>query len=88
MNGYFSSVFTKPHVSTLPIIATETRLTCDNPEFDTTVVEGYLGKLDINKATGMDEVYSKVLKECKAAIAKTLSLIFNKSAESNKLPKL
>ncbi|XP_065675773.1 uncharacterized protein LOC136091980 [Hydra vulgaris] len=88
LNGYFASVFIKPQDLSVPIIEIETQNFCRNPDFNVSVVEEYLSKLDTNKATGMKKVHPKVLKQCKSALAKTLSLMFNKSVETSKLPKL
>ncbi|XP_065662819.1 uncharacterized protein LOC136085442 [Hydra vulgaris] len=88
LNGYFASVFIKPQASFVPIIDIETQTFCRSPDFNISVVEKYLSKLDTNKATGMDKVHLKVLKECNSAFAKPLSLILNKSFETSKLPKL
>ncbi|XP_065645614.1 uncharacterized protein LOC136076078 [Hydra vulgaris] len=74
--------------SSVPIIDIETQTLCRNPDFNVSVVEEYLSKFDTNKATGMDKVHPKVLKECKSALAKPLSIMFNKFFERSKLPKL
>ncbi|XP_065645709.1 uncharacterized protein LOC136076163 [Hydra vulgaris] len=88
LNGYFASVFIKPQDLSDPIIDIETQTFCRNPDLNVSVVEEYLSKLNTNKATGMDKVHPKVLKECKSTLAKTSSLMFNKSFETSKLPKL
>ncbi|XP_065678462.1 uncharacterized protein LOC136093401 [Hydra vulgaris] len=88
LNGYFASVFNKSQTLSAPIIDIETQKICKNSDFNASVVEDYLNKLDTNKATGLDRVHPKVLKECKSTLAKPISLLFNKSFETGKLPKL
>ena len=47
---------------------------CTDPEFNETIIQGYLSKLDTNKAIGLDKVHPKVLRECSKALAEPLSI--------------
>ena len=45
-----------------------------------------LKKLKTNKSPGIDEMHPKMLKELKDEVCKPLTIIFNKSLDSNQLP--
>ena len=47
-----------------------------------------IDKVRINKSPGVDEVFSRVLKECKNTISVALTDIFNKSIASGDVPSL
>ena len=83
LNGFSASVFTKTDNCFV-----RTSSCCQDPEFNKKIIESYLNKLDTNKATGIDKVHPKVLRECSEVLAEPLSIIFNKSFQSGTLPNL
>ena len=50
-----------------------------NVKFDSRMVENALSKLDVNKATGPDDISPVVLKQCAHVLAPSLALLFNMS---------
>ena len=50
------------------------------------LVNKALDKLKPNKATGADEIYPRILKECHSEVSNPLCLIFNKSLKEGKVP--
>ena len=57
-----------------------------NIHVDTSGVEKLLSKLNIHRATGPDEIPSRILKEYASEITPTLTIILNKSLASGILP--
>ena len=51
-------------------------------------VKDILSKLDINKATGVDGISARLLKECAQELSPPLTLLFNFSFRSGKVPSL
>ena len=51
-------------------------------------VKDILSKLDINKATGVDGISARILKECAQELSPPLTLLFNLSFRSGKVPSL
>ena len=49
-------------------------------------IEKLLGNINPHKAKGPDEIHSRVLKECRKVIAPILTIIFQKSLISGKIP--
>ena len=61
LNSFFSSVFIKENTN-LPEFKTNWETSCSNPVFDIKTVNEKLGKLNVNKSTGVDKVHPRVLK--------------------------
>ena len=51
-------------------------------------VKDILSSLDINKATGVDGISARILKECAQELSPPLTLLFNLSFRSGKVPSL
>lgn len=66
----------------------KTTTKCIDPVFSEQVILTKLINLNTNKSTGVDKVHPKVLKECSDSLAKPLSLLFNLSYCSGRVPQL
>ena len=90
MNEYFLTVFTQETVQDVP----EAEQVFNGEENDKLVdiiitkdiVEQEIDKLKKFKSPGPDEVYPRVLKECKEVISEALVSVFRKSLDSSKVP--
>lgn len=51
-------------------------------------VKDILSRLDTNKATGVDSISARILKECVQELSPPLTLLFNLSFISGKVPSL
>jgi hypothetical protein len=85
LNDYFVSVFTKEDEH--PVINLKLETECPNPSFEESLVKEHIDKLKPHKAIGFDNVHPRVLKSCSSAVAKPLSIIFNKSYETGSYQK-
>ena len=86
LNEQFSSVFTNEDLSSLP-----QALSCMFPTISDIVIvpegiEKLLKNLQANKAPGPDGITPRILKETAAEIAPILSIIFQRSLDTNQLP--
>lgn len=88
LNEYFASVFTVEDTSGLQQENIELRnlASFNFCNFSEDAVIKALGKLNANKTPGPDGIAPRVLKEAKHQIFKPLSIIFNKSLNSGKVP--
>jgi hypothetical protein len=55
-------------------------------QFTSDEVESVLQDLDVNKGSGSDGIPPIMLKNCASAVAKPLSLLFNRSMETSVFP--
>ena len=89
INKYFSSVFTKEDLQTLPKMS-EGEKSCDMFVSDLVITEkavrDKLNKLNPNKSPGPDKLYPRILKELSDELAKPLTNFFNLSIEKGELP--
>ena len=88
LNKYFASVFTKENENRIDGSAhrqTNVALS-DNFNFSEEAVFKVLDVINVNKTPGPDGISPRVLKEAKNQICKPLSIIFNKSFNSGKVP--
>ena len=86
-NDYFSSVYTLENIEQLPCLNNRSNNTSlSSIRITQELVEVELGKLNISKAAGPDNLHAKVLHELRKNISKPLSEIFNKSLAEGKLP--
>lgn len=83
LNKQFKSVFTQEDTDHLPQI-TKPKFSC-MPEIHVNVngVQKLLSELNIHKATGPDEIPSRILKDYANEIAPALTVIFRKSLSRN-----
>ena len=88
LNNYFASVFYAEDIDSLPTCEMKTTTKCIDPVFSEQVILTKLINLNTNKSTGVDKVHPKVLKECSDSLAKPLSLLFNLSYCSGRVPQL
>ena len=89
LNEYFASVFTKEDPNNIvdasptpgnPIQLSHCEITEEN-------IKRTLEKIKVNKTPGPDRIAPRVLKETMQQISKPLSIIFNKSLNSGKVPR-
>ena len=89
LNEYFASVFTVEDtngiVEASPAAANTTQLS--NCEFTEENIIKSLENIKVNKTPGPDRIAPRILKETKHQICKPLSIIFNKSFNSGKVPR-
>ena len=90
INNQFHTVFTRENLSNLP---QQQNSPYDGPyptihttSFSVEGILQLLNSLDINKASGPDNIPGRVLKICAPEIAPILAIIFTRSYESGKLP--
>ncbi|KAK8720096.1 hypothetical protein OTU49_013583, partial [Cherax quadricarinatus] len=83
-NNYFLSVFTQEDTNNIPVInfysGLEDKL-C-NITVTSEMVVKQTDRLKQNKSPGPDEVFSRVLKECKMELCEPLTNIFNLSLQT------
>ena len=91
LNEYFLSVFTKENLEYIPEVeamyasSPENILSKINISREDVIKE--LNRLKAHKSPGPDEVYARVLKECKAELSCPLTSLFNNSLKSGWVPK-
>nr|XP_047127770.1 uncharacterized protein LOC124808622 [Hydra vulgaris] len=90
LNTFFSSVFIIENSKNIPLFEKKTFLSCPYPKLEKLLIETKLikNKLNTNKTTGVDKVYTRVLKECLQSLFKPLESMFNQSFESATPPNL
>ena len=92
MNEYFLTVFTQEKVQDIPeseqVFNGEEAEMLTDITITKEIVEQEIDKLKKFKSPGPDEIYPRVLKECKEIISDTLVSVFRKSLDSGKVPLL
>ena len=90
LNSYFASVFTKEDISALPepvdIFKGSHSECLSTLEVDEKLVLDKLGKINVNKCQGPDELHGKFLFEIRHEIAKPLANLFSLSLETGLVP--
>ena len=86
LNNYFSSVFTVENMSNFPQDSCFPQAIVDDIVISAEMVMTKLTKLRANKATGVDNISPRLLVEIKNEICLPLTIIFQKSLESGKVP--
>ena len=85
-----SCVFTVENVGNIPAAEGIYRDSIENALGKVTIskddIEREIDKLKAHKTPGPDEVYARVLKECKKEVSVKLSMIFNKSIMTGQVP--
>ena len=90
LNDYFASAYTDEEMGNLPdpvnIFTKILEESLQNIEFTTAIVQDKLSKMKPNKAPGIDNFNSSMLREVASAIASPLCEIFNGSIEMGEVP--
>ena len=91
LNEYFLSVFTSENLEYIPEVES---IYSGNPESVLKQIDisredviKELNKLKAHKSPGPDEIYARVLKECKNELSCPLTTLFNNSIKSGLVPK-
>ena len=85
LSNFFSSVFTDEPLPEMEVISSSSTI----EEF-TVSEEDLINKMNlikVDKSAGPDEIYPRILKECKGSLTKPLLLLFNKSLATGILPR-
>ena len=92
LNEYFITVFTQENLQDIPVSEQMFRAEENEKLKDITItkeqVEKEIDRLKKFKSPGPDEMYPRVLKECKDVISEQLTNIFRKSLDSGEVPEL
>ena len=83
---FFTSVFTKDTDNEMPDIVPKEVPELNDILINPTIVKKKLENLKINKSPGPDTLHPRLLKELSEVLSYPLSLIFNKSVETGKVP--
>ena len=90
MNEYFLTVFTKETLHSMPgceqVFRGEGGEKLIDIPITKEIVEQEIDRLKKFKSPGPDEIYPRVLKECKEVISEPLASVFRKSLDSGKVP--
>ena len=87
LNNQFSSVYTKEGDTPLPEMGTSPHPDSPNISITLNGVEKLLNKINPHKATGPDEIPTRLLKEASYEIAPIITLLFQASLKQGTLPK-
>ena len=90
LNNYFASVFTEEDESNIPVLHPVRNFTESDKlvtfNIDESEVAHYIDKLNKNKSSGPDGIYSHTIIELKELLLKPLTKIFRDSVNSGKVP--
>ena len=87
LNNHFQSAFSKePLIQQLNPFALKTKVSTSDITIDQNIVLKHLKMLDGNKSMGNDNISPFVLKSCATSMTVPLTLIFQLSIESGKVP--
>lgn len=79
LNDYFLSVFTQENLTTIPervqVYEGEDNDKLRDVTITRQVVQDEIGRLKKNKSPGHDEIFTRVLKECKEALSGPLTYV-------------
>ena len=88
LNSFFVSVFTKEDISNIPVLTERpVQNTLEDVSFDVSKIFKLLEKLKVDKSPGPDGIHNRVLFEINNQIGKVLLILFQKSFQSDQLPK-
>ena len=79
LSRQFGSVYTRDNAGDIPLKGLNPYPDIEDISIDPSGVKKLLGRLNLNKASGPDDLSARVLKECSAEIAQVLACIFNQS---------
>ena len=89
LNNYFASVFTIENTDLIPsipsLVTDNTNKLCDIIFHENDILQA-INEINVNKTPGPDKITPRVLKEIKNSIVKPLTICFNKSFNSGKVP--
>lgn len=88
LNNYFASVFTEEtHSENQPTAPNHSNNVCLNTcDIQENVILSAINKVKTNKTPGPDKISPRILKEAKNELVKPLSILFNKSLSTRKVP--
>jgi len=86
--NYFSSVFTQENMTHIPALSGDTFPSIPQIEVHTDGVVQLLSNIQVNKASGPDNLPARFLKEVAYEIAPTLTKIFQASLDQGHLPSI
>lgn len=86
LQNQFTSVFTKEPEGDLPGFDTRTLTDIGPLEITAELVKQKINNLDVNKASGPDEIHPRLLKELVNEVSTPLAIIFNKSLRDETVP--
>ena len=90
LNEYFSSVFTKENMNTVPVASEKVRLGKEVELGDIKVTEEKVEKairsLKANKTGGVDDLDSSLIKQSMAGLVKPLKILYEKSMKEGEVP--
>ena len=88
LNDYFASVFTREDNTTQPptVPSHDETITIDSFTISENDILRMINKMKANKTPGPDKISPRILKEAKHEITKPLSMLFNKSLTTGKVP--
>ena len=82
----FVSVFTKFQKGDIPSVKKVVNSSLDHITVTTVGVAKLLGKIQVGKASGPDEIPNVVLKECAVELAPAVAFLFQRSIDTGTLP--
>ena len=87
LNGHFASVFTKEKLNS-PMYSTHRsgKEVFTNICVDRRMIKGLIGELDTTKASGPDNIHSRILKEGVESISIALDKLYTRSLEYGEIP--
>ena len=90
LNSHFRSVFTNENLAQFPEVHKVYNDSIENMLMNINITSNdvlkVINKLKPHKSPGPDEVYARILKECRDELSNPLAVLFNKSLESGLVP--
>ena len=86
LNQQFASVFTEEDMDNLPDLGINPTLEMNKITFNTEGAQHILQHLKPNKATGLDDIPAKFLKEVSIEISTLINFIFQASLDQGQIP--
>ncbi|XP_075779238.1 uncharacterized protein LOC142827520 [Pelodiscus sinensis] len=86
LNDFFVSVFTEKSGGVPNIVNTSRERVSLEDRIHKEQVKNHLGKLDVSKSPGPDEMHPRILKELIEEVSEPLAMIFEKSWQTGEIP--
>jgi len=86
LSDFFASVFTKEDTEDMPTMDIRTEEVMENIVISEDMVKTKLDKLKTCKSPGPDKLHPRILKELSGVLAQPLSIIFNATLNTGRLP--